>query len=884
MKNNLLLSDILILTKVFFSRHTLDFNDPLKKILFNKKITDINENRNNLHSVLINNDSESIITKIETSQPDFIIDFSQKNNFINGYSQAKFCYINNSDGSMRWVFPNTLETPSFLNFYCASKLRSKLYVLYVQVLFWLGLKNIIAPNSFTIYHRYSLIPDEYVGNHEAENFSIFMGTIGPNRKAIIEINKYNQTLYYVKVPMNKEASNLVVNEVNTINKLSSLNLKCMKIPTLTNVYGSITNLKREDSKRSNKINKSHINGLSELYDKTVQFMFLENSAYANEIKTNIEALPEHHRNASISQLSIKLKLLSDVVISQAEPIAFSTAHNDFTPWNCYEQKDTIAVYDWEMSGMAPLLHDVFHYIFQSEVMINHRSLSDIRSEIDYVLELSDLKKLVSKYGINVELHLHLYLLKNISSTLHLYSKQGKLHIQAYWIMNVWNEALSELLSKYFTNNSYRKAFIKELFSVILPTNYVLMKYCETKMNLLPSSTDLDILIDKQYFTQLMLKINNSQYVLKTQIHKKSFMNTVEVYFKDGSFLSLDFLFSFMRKDLQLLDPKVILGIQGKTSDGVLVPQKRYDFEYKMLFYQLNKAKMPDKHIEYYESLSTGEKSSIVQYIQHKYNIEVSDLAELYEYEESIGNHLEQFIKKQPFNQGLLRLTNKYNYIIDTFQSIASQRGFAISVSGVDGAGKSTVIQMLKDRIEKKYRKKVIILRHRPSILPILSSLKYGRKEAETKAASQLPRLGKNMNLVSSIFRFAYYYLDYLVGQVYVSIKYFSRGHIIIYDRFYFDFINDSVRSNIRIPKFIPKLLFGLVLKPKLNVLLYASPDEILRRKKELSYDDIVELNKSYIGLFEKLSLSQPSTKYITINNIYLYETMSTIEKEFCKVA
>ncbi len=884
MKNNLLLSDIHILSKIFFQNYKLDVHDPVKNVIHDKKSIDVTINPDGQHTVLVNTTNEPILPKIEMTQPDFVIDFSQKNDFINGYSQAKFHYINNVDGSMRWVFPATLEVPTFLNFYCASSLRAKLYIFFVQTMYFLGLKRIVSTSSFTIHHRYALIPDEMVGKHDADNFSIFMGTIGPKRKAIIEINKNNETLTYVKIPMNHEASKLIQNEVRTINLLKSLNLESIQIPALQDNVGSLQNIKTASSKRSNVINSFHSKGLTELYEKTSHFMFLEESTYAKDTRSSIQSLPEQHKNTNISQLCVKLKLLSDVVLAQAQPIAFSTAHNDFTPWNCFEQKDKIAVYDWEMSSEAPLLHDVFHFVMQSGVMIKHQKYAEIRQELDRVFNLPEFKKLINKYGIDLELHFHLYLLKTVSNNLHLYIKQGKLHIQAYWIMEVWNQALNELMSKYFYNHSFRKVFVKELFGSLLSTDYVLMKYCETKINLLPTTTDLDILIGKQYFEGILEKINYSHLVLKTQVQRKSFMNTVEVYFKDGSFLSIDFLFNFMRKNLQLLDPNIILGIQGKTLDGVLVPQKRYDFEYKMLFYQLNKATMPDKHVEYYESLTLGEKRSIAQYINYKYGLEIADLAELYEHDESISYELEEYLKKQSFNQGFSKIKNTWNYFLDTLSSITLQRGFAISISGVDGAGKSTVIQLLKDKLEKKYRKKVIVLRHRPSVLPILSSMKYGKKEAENKAASQLPRLGQNTSLLSSLLRFAYYYVDYLVGQFYVSLRYFSKGYIIIYDRYYFDFINDSIRSNIRIPKFIPSFLFALVMKPKLNVLLYASPDEILKRKKELSYSDIVQLTSSYKGLFDKLSISQPNVKYVAINNIYLHETMTDIEKEFCKVA
>lgn len=56
----------------------------------------------------------------------------------------------------------------------------------------------------------------------------------------------------------------------------------------------------------------------------------------------------------------------------------------------------------------------------------------------------------------------------------------------------------------------------------------------------------------------------------------------------------------------------------------------------------------------------------------------------------------------------------------------------ITFSGVDGAGKTTILTKVKELIEDKYKKEVVVLRHRPSILPILSAIKHGKKKLKRK--------------------------------------------------------------------------------------------------------------------------------------------------------
>jgi thymidylate kinase len=162
-------------------------------------------------------------------------------------------------------------------------------------------------------------------------------------------------------------------------------------------------------------------------------------------------------------------------------------------------------------------------------------------------------------------------------------------------------------------------------------------------------------------------------------------------------------------------------------------------------------------------------------------------------------------------------------------------------------------------------------------LPILSAWTQGKENAEKKAAATLPRQGNNNSYISSFIRFAYYYADYLFGQLYIQCKYVLRGYIVLYDRYYFDFINDSKRSNITLPKTFTSLWYRFLLKPKYNFFLYASAEEILVRKKELDAATITALTNQYLTLFDKLSIKYRSSEYIPVYNKDLSATLSLIE-------
>jgi len=179
-------------------------------------------------------------------------------------------------------------------------------------------------------------------------------------------------------------------------------------------------------------------------------------------------------------------------------------------------------------------------------------------------------------------------------------------------------------------------------------------------------------------------------------------------------------------------------------------------------------------------------------------------------------------------------------------------------------------------LAKELRRPVKVLRHRPSVLPILSAYRYGKTEAEAKSVARLPRTGSNNSLPSSLARFGYYYLDYLLGQWYIHLRYVMRGYAVVYDRYYYDFMADGRRSNLELPPWITAMGFWFIKKPAFNFFLFAQPKTILARKQELDADTIVTLTRKYRTLFDQQAGRAPGGTFLSIENKDINKTLSVI--------
>jgi len=885
MSRKIFTSDINLLTRLFFPKHTyIELLDPLCKIEQDELV--ISNEQNNTEKALILAPLDAKVNKSDQLNTyDYILNFGHDvKTLSSGYEACKFLYVNNPDGTMRWVFPKDLKRASYLNFYNTSSLKSKLMALFIHTFHNTFLSKAFVSGSFTILTNKKLNIHKELSSLNYDNYSIFMGTVGVNRKIVLELNTQHKTTHFVKVATSAHAASLIKNERRVLKNLAHYNFKHFEIPQLIDIantsVGIMSNIKPTKLIETTDITAVHLKALEELYDTTASLLKVE---WGYHRKKTAQLLLRFKNSAKLKETEDIYPYLDSVIksITYDQLITVTRSHTDFTPWNSYVSKEKLHIFDWELSKkQRPILFDLFHYIFQSGVLIKHHGLKEITEEIELALSHPICKQIIERYQINILVHYKLYLLINTSYYLSIYEQQENLHKQAYWLMNIWKEALENVVIKEDDEVTQRTSFVDHFLQSMNDKKYALLKFHEERLIDINGSSDLDVLVQKEDMPSINQFIEQQAYIKKIKTYHKSFMTTIELFFKDQSFLSLDLIYSLQRKSYKLIDENILLDNVIHKKENIRVLSPKQDFEFTFLFYQTNSADFPMKYFYAFSKLPMEKRNQIKNYINEKYALNEEDLDVLMDYTPKIRKQVMKNLAKQPMNQGIQRLSRLKQYIGDTLLSLKTRKGFVVTFSGVDGAGKSTVISLVSTKLSEKYRRKVILLRHRPSLLPILSSYTYGKKEAELRTINKNPRSGNNTQFLSSFIRFAYYLTDYLIGQFYVYLRYTLRGKIVLYDRYYFDFINDAKRSNIVLPRWITKAFFPLIFKAKINFFLYADPDVILKRKQELDKETIIELTNRYQTLFYNYSKKYKRSHYIQIENI---DCQKTIDKVMAKV-
>lgn len=187
------------------------------------------------------------------------------------------------------------------------------------------------------------------------------------------------------------------------------------------------------------------------------------------------------------------------------------------------------------------------------------------------------------------------------------------------------------------------------------------------------------------------------------------------------------------------------------------------------------------------------------------------------------------------------------FCVHRLRDLVITRGTFVSISGPDGSGKTTVIERLITQLEQVHGPDSVIYSHfRPAMLPRIAEVaKATGAITIVDTEYNRPHRSQPSDVLGSLARVLYYGLDYVGGYVRSVYPVLLIGKIALFDRYYYDMIADPYRSSVSLPlqwmitigKFLPL--------PRHAFFIRVAPQEIHRRKQELTLERIIELNDRY---------------------------------------
>jgi len=196
----------------------------------------------------------------------------------------------------------------------------------------------------------------------------------------------------------------------------------------------------------------------------------------------------------------------------------------------------------------------------------------------------------------------------------------------------------------------------------------------------------------------------------------------------------------------------------------------------------------------------------------------------------------------------------------------------ITFSGLDGSGKSTLVDHLKESLERDHHK--VAVSHMNYDIGLYSAVRFlakkvsGRNGTDSHAPREAAHAGKFNSLTAKLrykliwnkgLRFLIYPLDVVIFIFYRFYVEKVKRQVLIMDRYFYDTLVDvtGARRTLRL-----RFLSWLTPTPGLPVYLDVTPERAFERKSEYSVDYLTRRRLSY----QKLVANLPDVHVLSTNH------------------
>lgn len=299
------------------------------------------------------------------------------------YGNMRYYKITNADGKS-WLLPKRNMQIGLMLYQPSSK-KGKLLKRLFPLLSWIPLIRKLLHVEFCNFPFDKRIDDYLhdVFKSSYLEYAIFMGTPCKNQKATIQISCNGKILGYCKVTKNKEIYKLFETEKQTLDYLNSVRISnvpvCLDCSAIDNLYFTFvqTTFKTLNSSVTHKLSEKHYRFVEDLATKTKVRIDYKKSDFGKMI----QSLSLHLSDFEYSDRNSLKKAIKIINEFYKDKKQFSFYHADFTPWNTFEEKGKLFVFDFEYSSRScPSYMDLFHFFGQVGILENKKSVNELYKE------------------------------------------------------------------------------------------------------------------------------------------------------------------------------------------------------------------------------------------------------------------------------------------------------------------------------------------------------------------------------------------------------------------------------------------------------------------------------------------------------------------------
>lgn len=319
---------------------------------------------------------------------------------------------------------------------------------------------------------------------------------------------------------------------------------------------------------------------------------------------------------------------------------------------------------------------------------------------------------------------------------------------------------------------------------------------------------------------------------------------------DIEFLQVDFCTHYERNGRVVMSVEELLDSR-KLHKNFYIPAIKTEFIYVLVKKVLKKnfSEGSKQNLErLWNSMSSNEKRETKKSLERFFSRKQIDIL-IYGIEKKSYDKINLETAHNELKQKTSDIKTDLHYKMFDFkrkcERIIHPTGLFIVLLGVDGAGKTTISEELKKRYVTAFRR----IDHYHSRVRVLKDIsQIGKNSSPIDASNPHGKKHKAGRFVSMV-KFAYYFLDFLIGNIKITTAKIKSSLVLI-ERYYYDYTIDKVRYNLNLSDGFIKFFGKFVKKPDVVFILTGDAQELLERKHEITLEEIKEQKKRLERAFE----------------------------------
>lgn len=297
------------------------------------------------------------------------------------------------------------------------------------------------------------------------------------------------------------------------------------------------------------------------------------------------------------------------------------------------------------------------------------------------------------------------------------------------------------------------------------------------------------------------------------------------------FLIPDVCGNYYRDGVRFLSAEELLDGRYKKGD-LHIPAPAMNFIYYLLK-RLDKEALEQNHFEFLRLLFQEDMNAAIRQIRRFWPDEKDSRIIIAAFQDSDYFVLQQAtgeLRRQFRRHLRISLKDRWRKFQQVMDRFFHPTGLTVAFLGLDGSGKSTVIQQVTKQLAPAFRR-CEKFHLRPGV-PIKSDAQY--------APNKDPHGQANRYWLTSCLKVLFFGWDFTAGFIKRVYPLKVKSSLNVFDRYFDDLLVDPRRFRYGGPRWLPSLVQRLIFKPDLYIILDAPPDVLYARKQEVPLPELAQ--------------------------------------------